>query len=536
MATTSITYGSYSFPDPLPLVAEEDQAIVVAGNYDNSEITVNLVGYFTGSDLSGLDLQKMQMTSGFLNEYQDLTITANNESKVCPNASVKSITFNESDLTTFLPYSLSLVYYSGETFSDYFGVAEPKNTWEYQEQENNTIVATHSVSARGLKVDSSSELENARSFVKGKLEEGFSNVAIFNIPNGDAYLQSRSENIDKKSNTYGVTETYLYSTSQDTIFEDIEGIVNVNSSISYDINEGLSVSLQGSVQGNIDANTGSQNGLLSTGDFTLEKATEVVLNTIVNSYSDYESGVYSFVLDGPTSYSYELNTGSNTLGFSFQFSDPENLDIINGNVVHTYSTSINISKDAPTAKISVQGQLRYKGTDIISDVEEFEDNIRFQAIETAFSEVDPHFIAYEAMSDFTGVASEYEFQSSSINTGSVNFSINKDPVENMLNYSYNYNNQVDLSNGDLTDFSISIQDKKPIQLPQVQETINGFAAQTVISRTLGEYSISSQANDNIDKLQDLKTLTQKYCSGLYKISESYQTGSNNISYSLSKYY
>jgi hypothetical protein len=533
---TSITYGSYSFPDPLPLVAEEDQAIVVAGNYDHSAITVNLVGYFTGSDLSGLDLQKMQMVSGFLNEYQDLTITANNESKVCPNAIVRSISFNESDLTTLLPYSLSLDYYSGETFSDYFNVAEPTNTWEYQEQENNTIVATHSVSARGLKTSSSSELNNARHFVTGKLEEGFSDIAIFNSPNGGAYLQSRSENVDKKTNKYGVTETYLYSNSQDSIFEDIEGIVSVNTAISYDINEGLSVSLEGSVQGSMDANTGSQVGLLSTGDFSLEKGTEVVLNAIVNSYSDYESGVYSFVLNGPTSYNYDLNTGSNTLNFSFQFSDPENLDIINGNVIHTYSTSINITKDAPVAGISVKGQLRYKGADIISDTGEFENNARFQAVETAFSEVDPHFIAYEAMSDFTGVATEYEFLSSSINTGEINFSINKDPVENILDYSYNYNNQIDLSDGDLTNFSISIQDKKSIQLPQVQETINGFAAQTVISRTLGEYSISSQANDGPEKLEDLKTLAQQYCSGLYKISESYQTGSNNISYSLSKYY
>ena len=70
----------------------------------------------------------------------------------------------------------------------------------------------------------------------------------------------------------------------------------------------------------------------------------------------------------------------------------------------------------------------------------------------------------------------------------------------------------------------------------MQETISGFAAETVISRTLGEYSVSSQSNDSSDKLNDLKTLTEKYCSGIHKISESYQTGDNNISYSLSKYY
>ena len=97
---TSITYGSYSFPDPLPLVAEEDDPIILGGLYDHSAIRVNLVGYLTGANLSGLHLQKMQMVSGFLNEYQDLTITVENESKTCAKSFVESISFDSSDLTS----------------------------------------------------------------------------------------------------------------------------------------------------------------------------------------------------------------------------------------------------------------------------------------------------------------------------------------------------------------------------------------------------------------------------------------------------
>lgn len=159
---TSITYGSYSFPEPLPLFSEEDEPVKLAGLYDHSAIRVNIVGYLTGADLSGLDLQKMQMISGFLNEYEDLTVTVENESKVCSGAYVESISFQDSDLTTFLPYSLTALYYSGETFSDYFKVADPSNSWSYSEGENKIITATHSVSARGLKVDSVDALVNAR--------------------------------------------------------------------------------------------------------------------------------------------------------------------------------------------------------------------------------------------------------------------------------------------------------------------------------------------------------------------------------------
>jgi len=536
---TSITYGSYSFPEPIPLVAEEDNAIVIAGQYDHSAIRVNLVGYLTGSDLSGLDLQKMQMISGFLNEYQDLTITVENESKVCSKSYVESISFQDSDVTTFMPYSLSLLYYSGETFSDYFNVTEPQDTWEYTEEDGKKVIATHTVSAKGLTIGSSSELENARSFVTSRLANGFQSLGLFNSATSEAYLTSRSENLDRKSNTYGVTETYIYSTSEDyadgEIFDSISGIVDVATDINFELDQGLSVSVRGSVQGNIDANTGSI-GNLSTGDFTPAQATEIALNAIVNSYSDYESGVYSFISNGPTSFSYDLDTGANLLNFSFDFADSDNLYLIDGNVIHKYSTSINISKDSPVAQISVQGNLSYNGSAFISATGQFEDNPRFKALTGAFASVDPFLIAREAIDDFTGVATGYEFSSSYLNTGATDFSITKNPVENTINYSYNYNNQFDFSSGRLTDFSINITDQKPLQLSSVQETITGVTATNIISRSLGVYSVSAQSNDGPDELETLKEIVSGFCSGDHVISSSYVTGQNRISYNLSRYY
>ena len=196
---TSITYGSYSFPEPIPLFSEEDEVVKFGGLLDHSAIRVNLVGFLTGSDLSGLDLQKMQMISGFLNEYEDLTITIENETKTCPRSFVESIDFGNSDSTTVLPYNLTALYYSGETFSEYFGVTEPQNSWSYEEGDNKIVTATHTVSAKGLKVDSEDPFNNARKFVTGKLANGFENIALFN--SGDnAFLRSRTENVDKKSN------------------------------------------------------------------------------------------------------------------------------------------------------------------------------------------------------------------------------------------------------------------------------------------------------------------------------------------------
>jgi hypothetical protein len=530
---TSITYGSYSFPDPLPLFSEQDEPVILGGLYDHSAIRVNLIGYLTGASLSALDLQKMQMISGFLSEYQDLTITVENESKVCPKAFIEQLEFQSSDLTTFLPYNISALYYSGESFSDYYKITEPQNSWSYSEGDNKIITATHTVSARGLKVDDGDPFDNARDFVTGKLAGGFEHIGLFN--SGDnAFLTSRSENIDRKTDTYGVTEVYMYSASDRPISD--SGIVSASTSISYGADGEFSVTVQGTVQGSMDANTGTQEGLLTTGNFTAEQAIDIALNSITNSYSDYESGVYSFITDGPSSFSYELNTGSNTLSFSFAFNDADNLDLINNNVVHKYTTSVNLSKDSSITSVGVNGELLYRGTLAIESTGDFANNARFSAIESAYSQVDPYAIAKTAIEDFTGIATGYNFNSSYINPEPQNFSVTKDPVENKLSYSYSYLNSIDYSTGQLRDFNMTISDDKPLQKVAVQETISGFAASLITSRSLGKYSVAAQCNEQGDKLDTLKSIVSNYCEGSYVISESYSTGESSINYSLSKYY
>jgi hypothetical protein len=294
--------------------------------------------------------------------------------------------------------------------------------------------------------------------------------------------------------------------------------------------------VQGSVQGSIDSNTGSQVGLLTTGNFTPAQATDVAINALVNSYSDYETGVYEFVSDGPSSFNYDLETGANLLNFSFNFSNPENVDLINGNVVHKHNVSIGLTKDSSLANVSVNGSLAYQGISIISDTGVYEEGPVFLAVTGAFDTIDPYSIAKSALEDFVDIATGYKFNSSYLDSTPTDFSITKDPIEKTLNYSYNYSNNVDLSQGQLNNLSLSIKDTVPIQLNSVQETISGVQANLVTSRKLGQYSVSSSCNNQGNDLSTLKNLVSGYCSGLDIISESFSTGQDSISYNLSKYY
>ena len=533
----SITYGSYSFPEPLPTFSESDTPIIIAGKYDHKSIDINIVGFITGSNLRELHEQKESMISGFLTEYQDLTATIDSDTRVFDKCLVNSIQFQKSDLTTILPYSVEISAYENETFSEYFGVENPENNWSYEEEDGKIIKATHTVSAKGVKVDSNSCFTNAKNFVTANIGN-FEFIGLFN--SGDtAFLTSRTENVNRKDNTYGVTEVYSYSTSDDIISD--KGVLSASTDIQYSRDGDLSVSVQGTLQGDIDAYV--RNEGLTTGDFTPENATHIALNSVINSSSNYEQEVYTFLSGGATSFDYTLDTGANKLDFVFRFENPENLDFISGTkVLHDFEVNIDCNKDNPVSAVGVQGSLKYHSSDLsISSTGDAEiENVRFKAVSGAFDFFTGHSgiynLAIGALDELSSVAEDYDFTSTYLRKEPVSISIKKDPNQNVISYNYSYDNSIDYSTGKLTDFNATITDVVPIQKNSVKETVNGYNASLIIERTIGTYSISASANNSEDHLDDLKSLSAILCSGSDKISDRHSVNPNNISYNLSKYY
>ena len=70
----TITYGSYTFPEPTPFVGQGVDPVFIAGKADHFKDSIELVGNLTGENLSGLHLQKMKMISGLLSTFETLTI------------------------------------------------------------------------------------------------------------------------------------------------------------------------------------------------------------------------------------------------------------------------------------------------------------------------------------------------------------------------------------------------------------------------------------------------------------------------------
>jgi hypothetical protein len=537
MAET-VTYGSYTFPTPTPFVGHGVEPIYIAGKVDHTKDTIDLVGNLTGENLSGLHLQKMLMISGLMSEFQTLTIshspTIGSEDKTFSSAKPESISFDSSDLTTVLPYSVSFSSYSSGTFSEFLGIESPVDQWSFNEEEGKVVTVNHTVSARGVETGNStvavSPLTNAYNFVTGRAT-GCLDLSLFNT-GGNAFLTSRTEDINKSENSYSIQENFLYSASTDPVTN--SGVFKASTQISFDKEAGLSVNVNASVQGSMDG--GKTGHLMHTGLFTSGQATEIALNAVASSLSNYESGSYTFVGRGPTSASYEINTGANTVNFTYGFTDPD-LDQV-GNVLHTKKSSVQASKDDSKLQVSVNGDFKYNSPFEIAPTGDPATGTRFLEIDSMYSGVEENSgflnLAVESLQDFTGVVTGYDISGDYLNPVPVSKSITKDPAGGIVAYAITFNNAVDLSSGTLSGLKISITDTKPIIVSGIVPSIGGFAKQRIKNRSAGEYAVS--ANCESGNLQTLIDVVSGHMTGIYTFSESSSVDDKTTSYNTSRYY
>jgi hypothetical protein len=250
--------------------------------------------------------------------------------------------------------------------------------------------------------------------------------------------------------------------------------------------------------------------------------------------SSYDSDAFSFIRNQPNTYSYNINTGANTIDFSFSYMDLDNIDQI-GNIGHKYKSSVQADKDNANFIVSAEGELFFNGISSVINTGLYENSARFQEIDATYDGIDTYNIAYQGWLDFQLGNTDFTVSNIDLNNTVKSSSVQKDPVNNKITYSIQFDTSIDLDAG-LNNVVLSITDKLPLQLSNVVPTIKGFASQLVSERTLGEYSISATADEQEDRLQDLKSLVSRYMKGSYDQSDSHSIGVNNISYNISKFY
>jgi hypothetical protein len=512
----SISYDTYFFPAPLPSVVISDEPIYIAGKLDHTKQKIQLIGTITGSNLNSLSEAKKEMEIGLLNPFESLDL--NGESfDICRPL---SINFSDSDLTTLLPYSVEFEAFDEKGFTEFYGISDPTDSWSYSEQDGRIISATHTVSARGVKVDGNDSLQNARTFVNSRLN-GFENYSIINPDISESYIREKTEEINRFQNIYSVTEVYTLSSSRSSQPEN--SLVTVTTQINYSKNSESSVTVSGNIIGSVGGT------LVNKSMFTASQAKNQAIKSIEESRSLREADLYEILQKGPSSSSFEINEVDNSLTFSYTFSDAFfNED---DEAEHIYTVNISASKDSALINVSINGEIRYKGIENIYSGEDIEDSPRYLAILAKFESINPYDFAVQEYVNFYSVVQDFD-GNSYLDPEPLSESITKNPFEPSISYSYSYSNK---ANFNLKNLTLEYTDEKPIIRIDLVETLGGF--QENRTSILGKKTVTASANEPDSSLNGLKSRIESYLPPYcFIFEESSSESPTSISAAKSVYY
>ena len=524
----SVSYGVYNFPNPEPILAESNVGVYHSGVLDYVINNVRLIGALTGSSIHDIYHQKVELISGLSSGYAQLTVGNTGYSYANPN----SISFADSSQSRYLPYDIAFTAYENKSFTNFFGIINPSDTWEFSEQEGRIVNAIHSVSAQGVKIDGNDPLINARNFVNNNLN-GYNNDISFSWTGVSGFLIGKNEEVNRVNNTYSATENYLFSTSHTPINN--SGIISANSQIAYDKENGVSIRVNGKIQGGL---TGYGYPLVTTGMLSTSTARLIATNALHRSKSSYEEEIYKTISRSPSSYNYTINEESNVIDFSFEFKKALSQ---NGDpyVLNTYSVSVNASKDDGIVSATIDGLFQYNGAfDIFSTTGDPKDTVRWGRVYSGFESFDPYPIVLDY---YTGFSLVNIYDSGDLYSTPVSFSINKDPFNSQISYNYTYDNRLDITSGDLNNAQFSINYTQPIAKTGIVETILSFAKQQTHSRTAGIKNVQASSENTTGDSNANVNLLKSYATGLIRpfsvlTSDDYTASQSSISVNLSALY
>lgn len=235
---------------PTPLVGRTETPIIYGERHALVD-SIQLIGQLTGqfcTDFATFISRQNQLIQSFSPNFQTFAIEEDGTDVYSkPFAEIKSISFSESNYVGIIPFQVDLLVYSEHLFTGVYGILDPVNTFEYQDNQDNTTSLTHTVSCRGFNTSSaaSNALSNAQSFINRYSGLGSIVYPKFAVSGSNPTLTELEENINRFTASYSITERYIVSSGEiDT------GILRYTTTFNSGIENGVStVSVQGSLVG-----------------------------------------------------------------------------------------------------------------------------------------------------------------------------------------------------------------------------------------------------------------------------------------------
>lgn len=238
-------------PQPVPFVGMDESNLYYGEQWAKAQ-SITLEGSLTGCTFDLIASAQANLLNNFRRSYQTLEIhqrdlVGSGIVLTAPLVEVAAIDFSSSRWQGILPYTIRLNSYPSGYFSGTYGVLDPVDSWNYQEQNNYIAQITHTVSCRGINTSNSqtNALSNAANWCieKRGSSGAISPTFISNLSSPNFTLVSSNENINRFNGTYSITDNYINDLARN-------GYGTIRYTTTIDSGNGIiSVGIQGTVKG-----------------------------------------------------------------------------------------------------------------------------------------------------------------------------------------------------------------------------------------------------------------------------------------------
>lgn len=286
----------------------------------NQVTNLNLEGQLTGQFLGSLSYRYLnssvkKLFSGFNQNYGSLKIkeganTIFNADQVVINA----INIEESAWYGVLPFNIDMTFYDSGLFTNYYGVVEPEQSISFNEEDNDIINLTYSISAKGINTTSNNAITNAKNWVKARTGNFniLSPILIQDNPNKNYILIDSKETVDRFNGVYSWEGNYRKNINPES---PSNAFLNYTIDISSGYDDGfINATINGTLNGNTI--TGLRTAYNSLNLYNL--CNNVSLNT-------FKTNLSSRILNQNVNEA----PNENTLSFGASFNNDYSSNIIN---------------------------------------------------------------------------------------------------------------------------------------------------------------------------------------------------------------
>ena len=502
---------------PIPLadarVVFNDEVVKTTGDEFHFDGTVSVLGFITGSSYSGVASQKATLIQNLTTGFKTLDI--NSGDIILSYAKPMSINFNQGNMSRFLGFEIEFAV-KNTSSGDNFGVTDISDAWSFSESNGN-ITASHTVSAKGNNVSTGSPYSLAKAFVLANT--GFYPPSSFyteytgDYAGNNFVVLTRKTSKSESAGTYGVETQYLIDNSN---IHTGDGVMDYSVTTNLGEDGKVTASLKGKINFGLGV-TGSES------DFTPEEAKAICMDEVIENLSSYETGNFDLYPSNTNAYEYSFPPKSNSMEFSFSFTDLERE--LNSGILNSYSVATSASKDDGVVTVNVNGTITDE-TVSFNALSTGENAAKLSRI-TNFYEtgVDAFGLAFSDFLEFT-TGNEYT-NTTFLNPEPVSSSVTINPNDPNLSYQFSFNNKLESSTGDFKNISLSITDSPPTGIYSVVEGLNNYIPTLETTKRLGsqQFSLSAEIKTGV-VTPDVSSL-ESFISGYLQNGGELQTSSKD---------